>query len=165
MDTIEYHSPPDGATIPAPKPEWLRDLVLRAGKEYWNAGAGQAALTWQGGEVRTVLLLTFEETLGFYLEYVDPRSCYYVSVHDDREPRTVTVYVGGNPLLLPSRFFVSRRSAWEAVAHFLRTGEKNDAVRWEERNKQNWDYGTPEPPEGTAFTPGDSSPDSFRFPY
>lgn len=141
MNTIEFFSPPDGDEVTNPDKKWLRDLVLNKGEDFWNAGAGQGSLKFSGPDGTVELLLTMEQSLGFYLEYIDQNSVYYVSLGNGSFEDTVTVYVGGDPLVLPSAFFVSREVAWTAVEEFCNTGQRSDALTWKDRSEVNWHYG------------------------
>ncbi len=82
-----------------------------------------------------------EQSLGFYLEYIDQHSVFYVSLGNGNFEDTVTVYVGGEPLVLPLAFFVSREAASAAVEEFCNTGQRSDVLIWKDRNEVNWYYG------------------------
>ncbi len=147
MKMLEYFSPPDGEIVENPAPDRLRNLILNEGEDYWNAGAGQASLTCREDGSTKVLLLTMEPSLGFYLEYVDPDKVYYIPFKGGTFDDTVTVYVGGDPLLLPAAFFVPRELAWAAAEEFCRSGGRTDKITWKNRTEVNWHYGYPDDAE------------------
>lgn len=144
MTTIEFFSPPDGEIIRNPKPESLKELVLNRGEDYWNAGAGQGSLDRKQRGRSLQLLLTFSTDHGFYLEYIDRNDVYFVSMGEGTFDQTVTVEVGGDPILLPTAFFISPDQAWAAVEEFCATGKRTTAIRWKDRSEVNWDYGIPD---------------------
>jgi len=148
VPTIEFFSPPNGDFVINPDMAWLKNLVLKEGPEYWNAGAGQASIKYDKGKRSPQLLIIFEKSLGFFLEYIDAKSVYYVSLGKGDFAHAVTVHICGEPLLLPSTFFIPRRLAWIAVEEFCRAGLRHRKVRWGKRSEQHWAYGHPEDGNG-----------------
>jgi hypothetical protein len=140
----EFFSPPDGAFVANPNAEWLEDLILNVGEDYWNAGAGQASLKREDDGSNVELLLTLVPMRGFYLEYIDSNNNYFVSLGDGTFDETATVYVGGDPVVLPTALLVAKELAAAAVEEFCRTGERSSAVRWKLRRDLNWHYGSME---------------------
>jgi hypothetical protein len=143
MSTTEYFAPA-GESVTNPDPDRLKELILNGGEDYWNVGSGQASLEYVEDSGRTALLLALEPSLGFYLEYVNRNKVYYVPVGEGPLDRTVTIYVGGDPMPLPTAFFVSRELAWDAVELMCRSGERTPKINWKERSETNWHYGYPE---------------------
>ncbi len=141
MNPVEFFSTPDGDFVTNPDREWLRDLILNQGEDYWNAGAGQGSLKYSGPDGTVELLLTMERSSGFYLEFIDQNSVYYVSLGNGTFEETVTAFVGGEPLILPCAFFVSREQAWTAVEEVCNTGQRSAALTWKNRSEVNWHYG------------------------
>jgi hypothetical protein len=144
VSIIEFFSPPNGDFLTSPDMAWLKHLVLKEGPDYWNAGAGQAAIWFGKGKRRPELDLTFDKSFGFSLQHIDAKSVHYVSLGKGDFAHAVTVYVCGDPLVLPSAFFIPRRLAWIAVEEFCRTGLRSANIRWGKRSEQNWHYGHPE---------------------
>jgi hypothetical protein len=139
--TTEFFSPPDGEIIQNPQLDWLKDLILNKGEDYWNAGAGQASLKRHENGATIELLLTLEPSQGFYLEYIDPQNVYYVSLGEGTFDKTVTVYVGGDPVLLPTAFFISRKLALAAVEELCSSGCRTTKITWKQRRDVKWNYG------------------------
>jgi hypothetical protein len=141
--SVEFFSPPDGNTLTDPDVAFLKKLVLTGGDDYWNSGAGQGSLKYSGVNEKKELLLTFHERNGFSLEYIDSRDVYYVSLGCGDFNHSVKVYVGGDPLILPTKFFVSRELACAAVEDFCLTGQPTPKIKWGKRSEQKWDYSCP----------------------
>jgi hypothetical protein len=53
MKTINFWSPIDGDEIENPNILMIRILVLYVGKEFWSAGAGEAAVYYKDTESNT----------------------------------------------------------------------------------------------------------------
>lgn len=138
---MEFFSPPDGEIVMNPELDQLRDLIMNKGEDYWNAGAGQASLKRHQNGATIELLLMMEPSLGFYLEYIDPQNVYYVSLGEGSFDKTATIYIGGDPVLLPTVFFVPRESACAAVEELYRTGQRSERINWKRRSEVSWHYG------------------------
>jgi hypothetical protein len=143
MSSIEFFSPPDGDTLTNPDRDWLKKLVVEPSRNYWNSGAGQASLKWHGDNGATELLLVFDQDHGFSLEYIDQNKVYYVPLGDGDFDHTVKVYVGGEPVVLPTKFFVSKERTWVAVEQFLKDGNRSNDLNWARRSELKWHYGYP----------------------
>lgn len=142
MIKLEYNSPiPEGDIVDA-KDSDVRELlriVLDAGSEYWGSGSGQGWLRFTGDtEKRTQLLLSFNSNHGFFLEYVDSDKMRSVSHGSGNFQKKVVVYLGGDPRVVPEKFFVPREVAWEAVKEFCSTGKRSEKATW--GGSQGWDY-------------------------
>jgi len=123
----EFFSPPDGSFVANPKAEWLHDLILNKGDEYWNAGAGQASLKRDDDGNSVELQLTMVPKHGFYREFIDTNNKYFVSLGDGTFDETVTVCVGGDPIVLPTAIVVSKDWLWRQSMSFA--GQGNGATR------------------------------------
>jgi len=144
MVTIEFFSPPEGEFVKNPKLEWLKGLILNKGESYWNAGAGQGSLTRKQNGSNVQLTITLAPDHVFYLEYIDRDDTYFVSIGEGTFEETITVEVGGDPLLLPTAFLISKELACAAVVEFCKTGQRTKRVKWKKRSSVNWHYGFPE---------------------
>jgi len=134
MAVVEFFSPPDGEFVKNPSLEWLGGLILGSGEDFWSAGAGQASLKRTQDVVVTQLLMTFVPGIGFYLEFIDQNSQYFVSLGTDTSSETTTVYVGGDPLVIPNSLVVARDQALAAVSEFCATGDRSPKVNWKRRS-------------------------------
>lgn len=115
-----------------PSPESLRDLVLRAGDDFWAAGSGQAALDVTG-EQGARLLLMGRAAAGFFLVY-ESRNDSLCSINPSAgadSQQVVEIHVGGEPMQVPLRNFVDKELAWKVVADFLRDAQRSSKIEWE----------------------------------
>lgn len=138
---IKFISPPDGNIIKNPNLEFLEILILYGESLYWNAGSGQASIELENNNVESYLTLTFDIDYGFQIEYKKDGEPFYVSLGEGDFETTVSPYVGGDPWLLPTKFFISREEAWDVVAYFCETGLRSDETTWGKLQDQNWNYG------------------------
>jgi hypothetical protein len=152
---LEYVSP-DGELIYNPNLDDLGQLILSPQKDYWCSGSGEGCLTWYDeNNISSItsrnslisLVLTFSEKYGFWLLY----SCReeqqtFISIGDGdfSHKNAVEVYICGDPLLLPSAYFISPDFAFIAAKEFGKTGNKTERVKWISQGEDGWDYGDPE---------------------
>jgi hypothetical protein len=147
MRKIVFTVPLNGAEIPDPSMEQLREWVFHGGEKFWAAGSGQGLLehVTDGPRKRWPnLLLMFEESEGFYLEYIDGQGQYHVPIASEDYGRKVLVYIGGDPIQVPPAFFLSADIAWSVVEEFCRSGEGSSTIRWKRRKEVDWNYSTEE---------------------
>jgi hypothetical protein len=149
MNLLEYVSP-EGDVIVHPIFNNLKELILNPHENYWSVGSGQGYLTWYGQENTPLisLSLTFSEENDFWLEYSDKRTQdgSYTSLgnNDFSHENAVEVYICGDPLLLPTSFFITPEQACSGVKDFFKDGRKSDSIIWGIKGDQGWDYGDPE---------------------
>jgi hypothetical protein len=149
MNLLEYVSP-EGDVIVHPIFNSLKKLILNPDENYWSVGSGQGYLTWYEQENIPLisLSLTFNEKNGFWLEYRDKRTQdgSYTSLgnNDFSHKNAAEVYICGDPLLLPSSFFITSEQACAGVNDFSKDGRKSDSIIWGIKGDQGWDYGDPE---------------------
>ena len=130
MATLLFNTPPHGIDIESPDVRFLELLVLYVNEEYWSAGPGQAALTYEDNEKRTMLVLTFHLNQ-FYLEYHTESEPTSISFRGDTDGcEIITPFVGGNAWPLYSSFFVDRNQTWAVIDEFCRSGNKTNKIDW-----------------------------------
>lgn len=129
MKRIEFTSPADGDIIIDPNLSMLRILFLYVGSDFWNSGSGDSCIDFYDGDKETQLEVLFSEPHGFYLRYKAKGQDFHTANTDDLSEVT-KIYVCGNPLVLPVKFFVDRERVFDAVHYFCETGERTDAVTW-----------------------------------
>lgn len=140
MKLTEFFSPADGDIIANPDLLVLKILFLYVGAEYWNSGSGDSYIQYKDGRKTSRLEILFSEDLGFYLRYKTAGTDLH-SINDDGDySKVVKVYVGGDPLILPVKFFIDREIALEAVKVFCESGDPTSKVKWLEHNKVEWDW-------------------------
>jgi hypothetical protein len=124
---------PDGSDQTAPDPIFLRDLILMSGDDYWQSGAGDAALWFDREDGKRARLIIMEdETSGFFLLYEHPESGDYFCPEGSQESeQSVTIYMGGEPMEINARHFLSKDQTWQTVEYFMKAGERNPALDWQ----------------------------------
>lgn len=132
---------PEGDEIENPTPEYLKEKILQADEYYWSIGSGQGWITFRTPDKSTKLVITFDPTNGFCLEYRSTKEPSHVSIGQGDFEHTVSPQVGGDPWLLPTKFFVSRKDAWQALSEFLMTGERTSKINWAVQKEIDWQYG------------------------
>jgi hypothetical protein len=137
----KFCSPADGDIIENPDISFLRILILYVGKEYWNSGAGQGYITYVKDNKDQQLLITFDQDWGFYLEFQSNQEDTQVTLGKGNFENTVSPYIGGNPVLLPTKFFITREKALLAIEKFVKTGDRTNQITWGKESEQNWHYG------------------------
>ena len=139
MKRIEFTSPADGDIIVDSNLQMLRILFLYVGAEFWNSGSGDSCLDFYDEKKEAALEILFSNPHGFYLRYKAKGQDFHTS--NDSDYSVVTkIYVGGNPLVLPIKFFIDREKAFDAVHYFCQTGDRINTVHWIEDDKIEWDW-------------------------
>ena len=139
MKRIEFTSPADGDMIADPGLQMLRILFLYVGPEFWNSGSGDSCIDFYDEKKEAALEILFDNPNGFYLRYKAKGQDFHSS--NDSDFSVVTkIYVGGNPLILPVKFFIDRGKAFDAVHYFCQTGDRINTVPWIEDDKIEWDW-------------------------
>ena len=141
LDMGVFYVGPDGQMCDHPSRDFLHELVMRRGNEYWQSGTGDAVLGFN--DRREELFLMMREQYGFHLRHLDdtPVRDYYVPVTSENYQDTGVIYVGGDVTQLPLAFFISRELAWIAVQEFLHTGGRAPELTWVPLSEQLWDDG------------------------
>ncbi|NJM15276.1 MAG: hypothetical protein HC896_07770 [Bacteroidales bacterium] len=141
MTEILFNSPPDGHVFKNPDLNLFRTLIFHGQSQYWNAGAGQALIELINQGEESLLALTFHQDMGFQVEVKLGDEPYFVCLGNGDFDNTVTVHVGGEPLLLPTKFFVTKQTTWDIVQYFCETGQRNNDYQWASVEELNWHYG------------------------
>ena len=125
---------PSGESHENPAREWLKELIFDRGDDFWDVETGEAVVEYrEDGRRKSKLLLTGLEEYGFMLHH-------YFASGDERElvltsgeptGEVVEAVIGGEPVPCRREYFVPRETAWEAVAHFLQTGERKAGLNWQ----------------------------------
>ena len=144
MPTLRF-LPPIGDDIDLKDLDKVRDLVFHRGEEYWNSGSGEAGLDRTERNETAKLRLVFDKSLGFYIVYIDQKGERFTSLGTGVPARIVSPFVGGDPLPLPSKFFVPIELAWRVIEEFCNTGNRSSQISWLVSKDLNWNFGTPSP--------------------
>jgi hypothetical protein len=124
---------PDGSDQTAPDPSFLHDLIRTSGDDYWQSGAGDAALwfEWEDGS-RARLIMMEDENFGFFLLYEHPKNGdYFCPEGPGESDQLVTIYMGGEPIEINARHFLPSDQTWQTVEYFMKTGERDPNVDWQ----------------------------------
>ncbi len=156
MKILEYLSP-EGDLMYNANFDDLSKIILSTQSDYWCAGSGEGCFTWYEAEnissitsnmCLSYLVLTFSEKYGFWLQHRSqkPGKYEYISIGDGdfNYENAIEVYICGNPLLLPSAYFVSPAKALIAAREFVTTANKSEEIKWCRKGEDGWDYGDPE---------------------
>ena len=137
MPSFAFTVPGNGDFVRSPALTWLRTLVLSAGSEFWCIGSGDGLLECSGA----TLQLRFDEHYDFTLMYreasAEPGPCW-IPFYPERAEEKEPIWVGGEPIIVSSRFFVPRKLAWDAVKHFCSNGERTRRINWVTSDEANW---------------------------
>lgn len=144
MADVIFVVPDDGSEIASPDMDWLREMMADGGEEFWCSGNGQASLRHANG---TELLIAFAPENGFFPEYVGPERDRWVVHSEDRVYRKVPMWIGGDPIIVAERFFVSPEVMWAILADFCTTGERPIQVNWRRRSELSWSFAPRDHPD------------------
>jgi len=139
MKRIEFTSPADGDVIMNPDILMLKILFLYVGGEFWNSGSGDSCIDYYDEIGVSRLEILFSDPHGFYLRYKAKGQDFHTLNNGDYSSIT-RIYVGGNLLVLPVKFFINREKAFEILEYFCRTGDHSQGVAWGEHGKIEWDW-------------------------
>jgi hypothetical protein len=125
---------PVGQEYTNPDPSWISELIQSRGGEYWASGSGDAGLRFQKeGETQAEMILVIREASGALVHHLyNGEARDYVMSATLFAQGEVTVKHSGNSWTLPSKFFVSREEALDAVQQFLLDGSRTERGRWVE---------------------------------
>jgi len=140
MKQTKFFSPPYGDVILNPDLLFLEILVLYVNDEYWCSGSGDSYIEYEDEAKTSRIEILFSLEYGFYLRFQAWQEDYH-SLGLGDFTNTVTVYVGGDPLLLPTKFFITREQALLVVKEFCQTGKRINKINWGKDEDINWNYG------------------------
>ena len=116
----------------------LKQLVLTRGEEYWSIGSGEAGIDFvKNGQV-SKLRLIFYKGLGFHIVYLDPEGNRFISLGPGTFDQLVAPRVGGDPLYLPAKFFLSPQTTWQVIKSFCNSGRQSPRVSWANSEELDW---------------------------
>ena len=144
MTEVVFVVPENGAEVESPDMDWLRDRVLHGGKDFWCSGSGQSWLKHSKG---AKLLLSFVAGYGFFPEYISFQQDHWIAFSEKPDGDKVPVWIGGDPIIVSERFFVSPELAWAAVKEFCSSGERTSNMNWVRRSDVDWRFGYWDHPE------------------
>lgn len=127
--------PPIGeGFIVSPSNDHIAEAVLKFGSEFWDHPAG----CFDGGlffnvdsQAVSELKLMYSHPDLFCVLFTDCRSgSERVLACNDHVDGFIMVKPGGNDWSLPRRYFVDRKSAWQAAEFFILSGEACPELHW-----------------------------------
>jgi hypothetical protein len=113
----------------------VKKAVLERGDEFWDGEEGSCGISYiaDGVEGAARLNIIAREEFGLILTYFPagetPAVLLSTGVKDDR---IVNPIVGGDYYPHFREYCVSRKIAWQAIEHFMKTGEKDPTLIWTE---------------------------------
>ncbi len=133
-----------GETTPNPTLDDARELVFEKSWDldcaFWASDRpllkGKTLVIRDGIKSLSLIL---KVGCGWFLTHGIVGDDDYVAIKSTDYTRTVTVYMCGQPWVVPRAFFLPRRTAWNAVKEFLLTGERTSKLNWVELGAQEWD--------------------------
>lgn len=119
--TIVLHTPGDDTEDPSE--ELLKEIFLDDVETYWADFPGDAGLQYRGPDGWAQVILVFDARHGFYITYErDGMSDEAQLQRLDEQEETVRLSMGGEPLDVPLRAFVSKEISWRVVTCFMNGG-------------------------------------------
>ena len=141
MKEIELLST-DGEVYTNPTQDFVTNLILNGGHEYWINASDQAVITkYIDGKEVSQLILTYSKEYEFQVEFRNIGVTYYVSLGSGNFEKTTIVNIGGDGCLLPSKFFITKEKANQVTLFYLNTGKMADQISWGDLTEINWHYG------------------------
>jgi hypothetical protein len=138
MSAIVFVVPENGEEVTSPNLDWLRQMVLHGGTDFWCSGSGQG---WLKHPTGAELLLAFADRHGFFPEYIGEQLDHWIAFSENCGEGKVPVWIGGDPIIVSERFFVSAESAWSAVEEFCSSGERTRRIGWRREGDVEWSFG------------------------
>lgn len=122
-----------GECIDAPDINFLRDIVLNPGCDYWSHGiTSGAVLEIHDSEAMRCLLINPRESLGVYLKYHEFHNHRLtdtqLSMHDPT--KLSKVVDGGDEWFASVGLFLPPHLAWPGVEYFCQTGRLTPQIHW-----------------------------------
>ena len=130
--------PGDGSEVVSPDADWLREVVLHGGADFWCSGSGQGWLKRADG---ASLLLAFAPGHGFFPEYVGDEQDRWMALSRERGTQKVPIWIGGDPIIVSEQFFVSPELARAAVEELCASGKRTARFPWVRQNDVPWSFG------------------------
>jgi len=117
-----------------PDREFFKQMILDGGDAVWAVGSGGASIVcWKDGEPCAEVMLIGCEAHGFFIRHLHVDDEYdRTLVAGEHTGETVEAIVGGSEMRFWRETFVPKEMAWEAIEHFLSTGQRKQSLRWEE---------------------------------
>jgi hypothetical protein len=138
MTEVVFVVPADGSEVASPDIDWLRDMVLHGGKDFWCSGSGQGWLKHPEGPE---LLLAFAAGHGFFPQYIGCQRDHWIAFSKTRDNARVPVWIGGDPIIVSGRFFVSPEIACATVEEFCSSAQRAPQVSWMRQSDVDWSFG------------------------
>ena len=130
MTTLTY-DPPAGELRKITSSYELHDIILKSRNSYWLAGSGDASLTFKSRLINSEMGIAIREDIGVLLTYtLLPKRKLFVAIRNDDFRDKVSLFSGGDFVLFPKAFFLSRELAWEIVKDFCASGSMPSQIQW-----------------------------------
>jgi hypothetical protein len=113
----------------------VKKAVLERGDEFWDGEQGSCGIAYivEGVDGAARLDIIAREEFGFILTYFPAGGTHAVLLSTGvKDDRIVNPVVGGDYYPHFREYCVPRKMAWQAIDHFMKTGEKDPALIWTE---------------------------------
>ena len=122
---------PTGEEVDNPSSALLEELILSKDQAYWAYQAGDVGLDFESPNGEAAITMLLKEPYGIFIQHTAPNEEQeFCAVGQSGKDEDVVVYVGGEPMHIPAKQFVSRPLALRAVEEFRRTGERTKELPW-----------------------------------
>jgi hypothetical protein len=138
MAEVVFVVPENGDEVASPDLGWLHEAVLHGGTDFWCSGSGQGWLKRADG---AELLLAFAPGHGFFPEYIGQQQDHWMPCSQKSGNGKVPIWIGGDPMIVSERFFVSPELAWAAVEEFCSSGKRTNHIGWILQCDAEWSFG------------------------
>ena len=123
---------PDGQTEDSPPPARIREVIEGFGPASWQAGSGEVTIRLNADGRISGLSLIRKDPYGFFLYFGEMDSTEtIVAVSPGKPTEKTDVIIEGEPLTIPTTFFVSMQQAVEIALYFAQTGKLLESVKWD----------------------------------
>lgn len=122
-----------GTNEKLPSAEWLKDKVFNGGDSFWEGATGECAISFANDLIAGTMILIGRENNGFLIShrYSQNDELFQTLRSGDHTGETVEAETGGNLDLYFKEYFVPKKIAWQAIEHFIKTGERHPNLIWE----------------------------------
>jgi hypothetical protein len=124
-DKMELETPEEFALV--------KKAVFEKGDKFWDGGDGACGIYYkvEGVKGAAHMIIIAREEFGFIISHSPAGSSASLMLSTGvKDDRIVYPEVGGDPYEHYREYCVSKEMAWQAIDHFMKTGEKDPSLIW-----------------------------------